>query len=671
MNFLSAGWLIGGLLAVGAVLWLHRLRPPRRSITVSSLYLWREVHKQAAANKKRRKLLASLILLAQIAALVILTLLLAGPLLSVTRPTAHVAILFDTSSSMSIQSRGSSDRYTEAHNRLSHFLSDGDAGRYTLIASTGEHLRYDGTSLSALQEAVANLPAPVGPSDWRGALATLATLTTSDLPLSVVLVTDGALSPQEDSLFQPLAASEGVYALKVGKALNNVGITEFTARAVSGSTREVQIMVRVANRGSNTEDVQLVVRSAIPLPAESGVLNELDPESLRVLHQTHLTLPAQTEQRILLDHTTASSEVLQAHIDRVDALPADDTAYLLSTASRPIRMLHVGQASTLLRTSIATLGNVRLDDTFHRSPPRELTDEYDLVLFYDQSVPNEFIGTALALRSGRETADNDKPTEITWWHKTHPLARFVEWESVSPGPAHPLTVTPGELVLLESTRGPLLSVEESGLRRVVRMAIPLERSDLPFRVAYPIFLHNVLRWASGDAERIRASLPLGSLPTEARETLAGQQASTLLIQPLNWPEETPRSPFEIGTSGNDPLPELATPGVYSWSAGGRAGLFATSLLAPNETEPNARGERGRTRFFSSLDDLGDRRLSTLTDEYDEGARPPSEASPSPTFAPTQTSGRIAMIVVAFILLGEAALYIRRYGSPPQPRSPER
>ncbi len=664
---------------MGSVLWLHRLRPPRRTERVSSLILWAEVHKESVANRKRRRILSSLILLAQVSALAILAFVLAGPHLLGARPELHVAFLVDTSASMTLESNSGSTRQAEVIKRLTAFLNEGDAGRYTLITSTGAPLRYDGSSLSALRAALANLSSPIGASDWTEALQTLEVLSDPRNPPFVVVATDGTVTSQDASLLHGLAATVPVFALQVGEGLDNVAITELTARPVTGGADTVQVLINVANFGTRHEEIRLEVHSASPrhVGAEAGVESggesgsgiRIEEESMHSLYEGTLTLGPKAQERVVVNHTWTPGSALRARVDHGDAQPLDNTAYLVAPPDTPFRTLLVGRGSELLHTGLATLDDIRLDNTLLANPPRALAAEYDLVIFHDQPVPDEFEGTALALRSGREAGTNDPGVEVTWWHPSHPLSRFVDWQSLAPGPAKPLGVTPGARVLVESSAGPLVTVEENQRQRIVNVSIPLERSDFPFRVAYPIFLHNVILWASNLTVENPMSLPLGTLPSAAIAKVSLGTGTSVMIEPWQWPGDSPSTPFTLTVLDSALWSELAKPGVYTWTSGGTTGVFGTGLLSGDESDLSLNGNpRG---LLDVIPSLGERTLNDLGAPIDGDKASTRLGTPSTLVSINSLSGKIAVFIVALILTLEAALYMRRFGRHIRQRSIQR
>ena len=654
MSFQSGVWLFAGLAACAAVILLHRLRPRRQAVIVSSLFLWREVERELAAGRKRRRLLSSLLLLAQLGGIATLSLALAGPTWHRRVPPAHVAVIVDTSASMSVPTPAGHSRYEEALLRVRRLMATGEVERYTLIATTGEALRYDGPSRRGFLEALAALPPPLGPSRWDAAAQALRAVVEPGRSTALILATDGALDP---ALLEPLRAAVGrgeAYVIEVGDAVANVAITEFSARAVTAG--EYQFLLRIANDGPEPRTVRVLVSSLGPLPSPGAAQPARDAISL---YDGEVVLAPFGRESILLNHSPAPGEALEARLEfeGVDPLPADNAAYLLVGKDDPVRVLHVGLASPLIEQSLRALEKVVVDDTLLLDPPAELSRQYDLVVFYDAPVPPHFQGNALELRSraAASEAGPARPAQITWWNQTHPLSRFVAWESVTAGPARGIALTPGEQVLVDSTVGPLVTVAQRETSRVVRVAIPLEQSDFPFRVAYPVFLHNVILWAGGaKSQGIVAPLPPGSLPPEARagDSAGGGGVTLSRLASRMGTFSGERLPAGFA---RDPAPLTAEPGVYSWESSEGSGHFAVSLLSAEESNLMPRlGSLAAWRAVSAQLTLPDIVAAAVAAQ----GPVPERAQPGPL------SRSLFALVALLLLAAESFLYMQRYRAAP-------
>jgi Ca-activated chloride channel family protein len=98
------------------------------------------------------------------------------------------------------------------------------------------------------------------------------------------------------------------------------------------------------------------------------------------------------------------------------------------------------------------------------------------------------------------------------WDHSHPLLQFVDFTDVHIEEALALRTRGGAQSLVEGTDTSLLSVIEEPRLRLVTLAFDPMRSDLPLRVAFPVFITNLLHWLApqqGDftAGQIQAGMP--------------------------------------------------------------------------------------------------------------------------------------------------------------------
>lgn len=572
MSFTAPWWLAAGALLAAALLLLHVLRPRPRRTQVSSLFLWRFALEELAASERRRRFLANLVLFLQLACLLGLAFALARPSLRQERAPVHLAIVVDTSASMAVAGDRGVTRIEEAVARLEEVLSSGDAERYTLLTSWGGPPLYDGGSKDELLRALHSLPPPSGISDWPAAAQTLQAAASGPLPATVLLVSDGALSASD---LQPLAAFDPgatVLALVAGSSEGNVGITAFTARPVGGDPLRHEVLLRAANHSSLPASVRLAVEAR--RESEPGVL---------VLDE-HLEIPPRERAELVFEHTFAPAESLSAFLDAGDAFPLDDEAHLVAHAPQAIRVLLVGASDHFLREGLSVFPQVRVDSS-PQLPPE--TGAYHLVVFVDTPVPPDFVGSAAQFAT--LPAATGAPVQITSWNPAHPLSRFVDWHNLALAGVAALAPGPSERRLVDSSAGPLVTAYEGESLRVVRVGIPLHGSDFPFRVAFPVFLYNLLQWAAPDGVHAVADpLPPGR-PPEALRRLAGS-GRVLLARGGEEPAELSLSEPEAIRAA------LARPGVYTWNApGGESGRFAVSLVDPEESNLTRRldGELAR------------------------------------------------------------------------------
>ena|GEM_PF-3133763 len=650
MTFAHAWWLLTGGIAALAIIALHRFRPQRRSVRVSSLYLWRDVAREVASNRRRKRLLTSLLLLLQVLGVLALAFALARPERAAPVRGFELAVVVDTSASMGLVEAGGT-RALLALRRIERWLSEGEADRYSLWSSRDGALLYEGASKAALLDALRRLPPPAGTSDWDVTLSRVSSAHAGGSRLVTLIATDGAL-PAE-ALSGLAALGRDVQVIRVGTPHGNVGITGFSARPVGEDPFLHEVLIVVSNFSGEPRRTPLVITSDRPSPRVEGEREE------SVLHETELVVEPQSSQRFVFTHRFLAGEALFARLGITDFFDADNRAALVATPRSTLRVLFVGGAGYLLRQGFAAFPQVEM---FESMAVPASSAGFDLAIFYDQPLPAEFTGNALVLTSGRNLSATGVRPEISWWNRAHPLSRFVEWDQVNLGAAAPLDASPGESVLVETTLGPVVTVREEAERRVVRVAIPIERSDFPFRVAFPVFLQNLIEWIRPESAALvpPAERP-GILPAAAAAAL--QRSGKLQVHRLDSPDRL----IEVDRPGETQLSALlATPGVFAWRADGASGLFATSLLDREESDLTPRLGEWVAQGSVRLVPVGpDQRIADFERAYAlPGVTGRSAAEDLNTLEAT------AIFFAMVVLVVEGIVYMRAHGpAAPPGRAP--
>lgn len=607
---------------------------------MSSLFLWERVERTLAANYRRRRFTKSLLLLVQLFIVALLSTGLADPRLRLQRPPFHLAIVVDTSASMAVGPGES--RAAMARSSVERFLSEGEADRYLLWSTTGDHLLYDGPEKEELLEKLSALPPPAGRSAWEELHRLMSARLSDDVPVHVVIVSDGAVAPDALMPFLSLAPDTRLSLIEVGTPADNLGITRFSARPSGRGEGHHQILLEVENFG--VEQAATVVSVA----AFPGVGSPQDQADGLLLFESPVTLPPGGRERIVLEHVLGPGYSLKAQLASTDPFPVDDAAYLVVGSQSESRVLLIGDESRFLRQGFAAFPNV---ETVHAYLPTAALDphvSYDLVVFLDEEVPEDFQGTALVMTSGLAMREA-YPATVTWWDRRHPFSRFVDWESVAIAMAEPLTPLPSEIVLLQSTAGPLLTLLDEPDRRIVRLAIPLFQSDLPFRVAFPVFLQNVLEWVNPSAqESVPHPVQPGALPAAVLKAWNEGEALTL-AQPSGAVHQLEPGDVDL-VRGVYTL--VMEPGVYRWWADTGEGSFAVSLLDREESNLNSRWAEPLIQGGASFLRLERDRLADLVTE----APARRDALPS---SQTERLWRWIGFLVIVLLLLEGRLYTAR------------
>lgn len=627
-----------------AVVLLHTLRARRRPHVVSSLFLWERVRRELASDHRRRLLLKTLLLVLQLLILTLLAVALAGPGLPPGRAPLHVGIVVDTSASMGVG--GETPPATAARERLQAFLSQGEADRYILWTTTGELLRYDGDSKDELIARLADLPPPGGVSDWERVYQQVTAGVDGDIPTHLIIATDGAVDVERVAPLRFAGPLVSLYLIDSGRPADNLAITGFSARPSGRGDGHHQVLIQVANFGSAPAETFLRVIAHEPSQESTEARDE--GESLgRLVHAARLQLPEGTSQRVLFEHWFLPGEILTAEIETADPLPADDVAFLVANPSDATRVLVVGEENRFLIQGLQSFPQVEMARSFDPLAAVDPGASYDLTVFYDVPVPDGFLGTALVFESTTERSG--EPAEITWWDRRHPVSRFVDWQMVSAGIVRPLIPDGAESVLLQSSAGPLITLLEEEGRRILRVGLSLEQSDFPFRVAFPVFLQNVLEWAKPEGQTVvPPASALGSLPPAV--AAAWDESGVLaLTLPTGDEIEIMDKPTQADVSEL-----LVLPGVYAWRAGRQQGRFALSLLDAEESDLTPRlADPMAERGVDLLDHYGDF-LKDLPQYQAIDAESGAHA-----FHPVEGVWEWVSVGVLLLLLVEGSLYTSR------------
>jgi len=221
-----------------------------------------------------------------------------------------------------------------------------------------------------------------------------------------------------------------------------------------------------------------------------------------------------------------------------------------------------------------------------------LVDEllsFPLVLFHPA------IGSSL---SSGMVAANPRPFVSD---PTHPLVRYLAFPGLTIKRAVGLDKVDDAVTVIGSEAGPLVMCRAvDGLRQVI-CAFPLNRTNLRYKVGFPIFLTNALRWIIGDSLAVAVSHRAGERPEfdPAWSNIAVVHGDPVPQGVLPISEEATRSVTSV-------VPLLRSVGVYGIvpanerlagnvlfekliSSKQDKGLYAVNLLSSIESDIRPKG----------------------------------------------------------------------------------
>jgi hypothetical protein len=193
--------------------------------------------------------------------------------------------------------------------------------------------------------------------------------------------------------------------------------------------------------------------------------------------------------------------IVQADIAVEDDLPLDNHAYGVIAAPTQTWVLLVGESNYFLETLLTSfpglLVNVAPQVTEEALP--RLLEANQVIIFNGVQPPPLRRGNFLLLNTTPQ--DPRLPSQGTVmhpqvldWQRQHPLLQFVELTDLHVEEALVVQPQAGAKSLVDGTGTSLISVIDEPPLHLVTVAFDLMRSDLPLRVAFPVFINNLLHW---------------------------------------------------------------------------------------------------------------------------------------------------------------------------------
>ncbi len=525
------GLLFAALVPLIILLYLLKLR--REPAQVSTLMFWQRV----VADNRRRALFQRL---RQLLSLLLHLLIFALLLLALARPELRsfrgaedglaTIVVLDCRARMQALAGGGSTRFAaavemagsylrRASNRQPVALLALDSAPRVVCGATGDE--------RALLDALASLR----PSDAGGRIEDAILLARGLLEANhgtgrVVVVTD-----QPPDLPPPVSGKSAIDVetrlVAAGSDSENVGIVRLNARPLPGSPETDEVFVELENFGKTPQagNVELTFE---------GRLLDVKPFDLAPGESRTDVYPALAAQTGLAN----ARGWLSAHLARKnggsDALALDDDAYAVVPPPRPIRVLLVTRGNWFLESLLKADASVRFDQLAPEAFQPAQAAGFDAVII-DGDFPSVhplplgnflFIGSApflpvaptgtpaaglehpfvtdadpasallrrvnlrdvTILRAQAWTLPEASSTPVDGWVYSAPVRSFE----------HPLVVTGERRAAGGAARG----------ERCAGLAFGVADSDLPLRIAFPLFIHNTLDWLAGRTESATSSEPV-------------------------------------------------------------------------------------------------------------------------------------------------------------------
>ena len=476
-----------GALAGAAIVVFYILKLRRRPVAVPFSRIWDRILRDKEATSLFSQLKRILSLLLQLLLLLLMLLALGDPRLRASFAEGRsIVVLVDASASMKATDVSPS-RIEAAKQELALLVRGLNGADRMLIAQLDASLTALTTMTgepSDLEAAIKHLKATDTRADLaRGLRFALDSLNGLSKP-EIVLISDGAFGdPAEIARELELGRVELRY-MPVGKRGKNVALTEFSVRRYPLDKSRYEVMLEVTNTNSEPSNVELTL------------LGDGD-----VVDVTRLALgPNERLPRFYKD-LAGASRTLEAAIRPVDGalddLPADDRAYALMPERRRARVLVVTPGNTYLEAAL--LLDEYLDVTMLEPSKYPPADAYDVTIF-DGVAPSPakhtgslfYIGLVDSPSAPVKLGKKVEMFGFDTWDKKSPILRWMAMDDIQVASGSTLVPQQGDRVIGASDAGPILLAGRRAGKKFVALGFDPRSSDFVLRVAWPLFVLNVI-----------------------------------------------------------------------------------------------------------------------------------------------------------------------------------
>jgi hypothetical protein len=589
LPFVQLAAIFGAAAALVVVFYILKLR--RRAVAIPFSPLWQRILKDKEATSLFSKLKRLLSLLLQLALLALMVFALGDPRAAATLIKGrNLVVLVDASASMQATDVAP-NRLGAAKDEVKRLIRGLGGADRMLIAQMDAMVTPLGPmsgDTSELERALDDIKPTEARADFPRALR-FATDTLRGLDnAEIVVVSDGVLGSAADAQGPVHLGDAKISYVPVGKGKRNVGVTAFSVRRYPLDKSRYEVMLEVTNTGPEQEDIELSLMG-------DGQLVDL----------TKLRLKPGERLPRFYPNLSGASRTLEAKIAPLqgshDDLPADDHAYALLPERRRAKVLVVSEGNMYLEAAL--LLDEYLD--VKTVTPTAYAKDYALnaqrfeVMIFDRVTPAQPPRAhALYLDPRGPGSPVKVEGEIAQpgfdkIDRKHPVVRFTALDDVNIGKGHKLAPAPGDKIIGASDQGPILVAGQRGGLKFVALGFDVAASDLPLRVAWPLFLLNTINWFNDEDATYLSSfrtgdvwrVPVGAATTEATLKEPGGQEQPVPVHEGRAVYLGERAGFyELRTlnnaKGNDAKKD---DGGESAAVAGGVTAFAANLLDADES----------------------------------------------------------------------------------------
>lgn len=481
-----------GALAGIAVIALYVLKLRRRPVAVPFSRLWQRILQDKEATSLFSQLKRLLSLLLQLALLALMLLALGDPraAMSLVEPR-NVVVLVDASASMQATDVAPS-RFDVAKERvkaMARGLSGSDRMLIAQMDATITPLSTLTSEIPELESAIAALRPSDSAGDFaRGLRFAMDTLSGLSSP-EIVVVSDGALGEASDAAGPVRLGNTSLSFVPIGVGGKNAAITGFSVRRYPLDKSRYEVMLELTNTSAEPMSIELSLYG-------DGTLTDLSRLELKPNERLARYYP----------NLSGASGTLEARLSlpdgQHDALPADDRAFARLPERRRARIQVVTPGNLYLEAAL--LLDEYLDVTTIAPSAYPSEGRFDVTIF-DGVTPNvapdsgglfylnpTSANVPFTVGELIEDTDQDYRLGFDEIDAKSPLVRYTSLSDVNIARAHALKGDKEDRVIGKSHKGALLLQGRRAGTKFVALGFDVRESDLPMRVAWPLFLLNTI-----------------------------------------------------------------------------------------------------------------------------------------------------------------------------------
>lgn len=490
--------------ALPVVVVFYLLKRKRVVRQVSSTVLWQKYLADTQASAPFQKLKRHWLLILQLIMLTLAVLALTRPFFSTpTKQGRLIVAIIDASASMQSEDVAP-NRFEKARQEALTWVNDlHDNDQMVVLQAAGStQVKQSPTSnKAALRRALQTCQVTDGPTRLAEALKLAETLTRDQPAAEVHLFSDGAATGLSELENKGLRLSYH----RIGVSANNLGITSLDVRPHPEDPARRALYANILNSSTNERS------SALELSFNG-----------KLIETRNLTVPPKSTSPQVFAASQAKDGIFTVKLIAKDELLTDNQASIVSLLPQPSRVLLVSKGNRFLEKAIKTAPNVELEIATTYLDSKK---NYDVVVLDDvvpASWPSEnTLAIHVATTNWFPGWKNLTAPPIVSWKNSHPLLRFVSFDTVQIAESLAVETNSWATPLVESTQAPLIVAGELKRQRIVWLGFDTLQSTWPLRISFPIFIANALDWLNpaasqagqlfvraGDAFRYALSQPL-------------------------------------------------------------------------------------------------------------------------------------------------------------------